>query len=183
MTEEHNKILDDDKEPWHEPITDWLYRIFVRPLYNLKYYIRMRFIYRHHLINTKLPMGSWYDTDTRILHGMMNLLVDFIEKEKPFDIVCYDSDDYQRNQKVEMMEIYNWWKDYPRRQNEVENSISNWYDKKFTNCDDILDRLNMPNTEADSMRFDLIHLLEENMDKEETDMLIRLVKIRKGLWT
>ncbi len=44
--------------------------------------IKNRFINKTHLIDTKLPEGQFYDTDTLLLHGMFELLVDFVECEK-----------------------------------------------------------------------------------------------------
>lgn len=37
---------------------------------------------RHHVIKTRLPVSSWYDTNTRFLYGTMALVTEFIEKEQ-----------------------------------------------------------------------------------------------------
>jgi len=178
-----NTIIDDSGDIWYEKILDTLHRIFIRPFYDLKYYIRIRFIYRHHLINTKLKIGQWYDIDIRLLYGMMSLLEDFIEKETPFDIVEYDNDEYSRYLKNEMLEIYNWWKDYKHRQNEIDQALDNWYKNMYGNEKELWNRINISSTISDKRRFDLIQQLEDKLYKEETEMLIRLIKIRKGLWT
>jgi hypothetical protein len=172
MTEENNTFNIDEKDPWYEEVTDWLYYTFIRPLYNLKYYIRMRFIYRHHLIDTKLTKGNWYDTDTRMLHGMMNLLVEFIEKENPFEIVSYDTDDYSKNIKGEMLAIYAWWKNYPNRQKEIDAVISDWFKDRKT-----------PDARLYRAKLEKTQTVEQLLEDEEQAMLMRLIKIRKGLWT
>ena len=74
-------------------------------------YIRLRFFNRSHLISTKLSKGNWYDKDIMILHGIMELLVDFVDKEKCFEMWETENsvDKYVKN---EIIEIYNWWKVY-----------------------------------------------------------------------
>lgn len=43
-------------------------------------YVKYNFIKKYHIVNTGLPPG-YYDTDTRILYGVRQLLFDFIEIE------------------------------------------------------------------------------------------------------
>lgn len=50
--------------------------------YELKYYWRNRYWRQTHVLPTGLKVGQYYDLDTRILHGLMNSLVDFVEVEK-----------------------------------------------------------------------------------------------------
>jgi hypothetical protein len=50
-------------------------------IYKIKCYIRNRFITQTHNLKTDLKKGEWYDLDTRILHGLFNELVEFVEIE------------------------------------------------------------------------------------------------------
>lgn len=50
-------------------------------LTNVPYQLRMRWINRYDIIRTGLPR-TYHDGDTRILHGMFSILVDFVEIEK-----------------------------------------------------------------------------------------------------
>jgi hypothetical protein len=47
----------------------------------VKTYVRNRYIDKIHYLKTGLKPGRYYDLDTRILHGLFNELVDFVEIE------------------------------------------------------------------------------------------------------
>ena len=79
------------------------------------YYIKNCIWRKHHLIRTGLPRGQWYDTDTRMLYGMMNLLVEFIDKEKPFEHIDWDYDDFHKGIRDEFLAIRAWWDNYQKR--------------------------------------------------------------------
>jgi hypothetical protein len=49
---------------------------------NFAYWFNLRFISPSHIINTRLSKGSWHETEEKMLHGMFELLVDFVEIEK-----------------------------------------------------------------------------------------------------
>lgn len=49
---------------------------------NFRLYCRNRFATQTHLMRTNLEKGKWHDNDVRMLHGMFELLVDFVEVEK-----------------------------------------------------------------------------------------------------
>jgi hypothetical protein len=49
---------------------------------NIRRYINNRFVTKTHYIDTKLERGQWHEMDARILHGMMESLVGFVEIEK-----------------------------------------------------------------------------------------------------
>jgi len=56
--------------------------------------------------------------------------------------------------------IYNWWKNYPNRYNTIEKMYL-----------------------QEDCSYDLIEHFEQVLDKEETQMLINLINIRKRLWS
>ncbi len=49
--------------------------------YSIKTYVKNRWIDKCHLVNTGLKPGSYYDFDTKILHGLFYELVDYVEIE------------------------------------------------------------------------------------------------------
>lgn len=68
-------------ENWLDTIQDLV--MFPYDLYDsIRIYTKNRFSTRTHIIDTKLKSGEWHDTDKKILHGMFELLVDFVEIEK-----------------------------------------------------------------------------------------------------
>lgn len=48
----------------------------------LKHKFINRFITKTHILNTNLEKGNWHDIDERILHGVFEALVQFVEEEK-----------------------------------------------------------------------------------------------------
>jgi hypothetical protein len=59
-------------------------------LYDAKYYLRNRFVTKTHYLKTGLKPGHWHELDDRILHGIFNELVDFVEIEKAWMFVVFD---------------------------------------------------------------------------------------------
>jgi len=157
----------------------------VKHIGELKTYIRHRLTTKHHLIKTGLPKGQWCDTDGRMLYGMMNLFMEFLEKETPFETIEWESDEWHSNAKKEMIAIRDWWLNHDNRLKEIDNALSDWHDNKFKDCkdEDWINRINQSDKPEDKVRFDYLHELEKKLDDEEEEMLIRLIKIRHFLWT
>lgn len=198
---------------------------------NIRRYIRNRFIDKLHYIDTKLEPGEWYDCDSRLLHGMCELVVDFVEGEKAYcyDTLCYMNDtipplkdrrvaglaylewemslNYNEDMGVEptddlygqptpqaetataVTEIYLWWKDVrPSRPDAYDVSgWSEYCEKTRGTNDDIFCGLDSDKTEEDSQSTQTMLLtideIQKKYDNEDTQMLLRIVQIRKGLWT
>lgn len=210
---------------------------------DLRYYIRVRFFDRYHVINTRLEPG-YHDADTRMLHGMFNLLVDFVEIEKAWMHVVFDSEErakrkhpwwslgltrfkafrdpeagidhlrwestlddpnlpvterspVQAQTARELLVLYYWWKDVrPKRPDPME--ASGWSDycdqrrnasaEKNDGKPDVWDLLDTddetPEDKATSSAIlERCREIEEQQTQEDEDMLIRLVKVRKAMWT
>ena len=66
----------------------------ITPASYFKYFYKVRnyFFRRYDLIRTGLPKTQWCDKDYLMLHGMMGLLVDYVEKEKCFETIEWTSD-------------------------------------------------------------------------------------------
>jgi len=152
--------------------------------YNIRCYLRNRFLERTHMIRTGLRKGQWWDTDIKLLHGMFEALVDYVELElghgrKPrrspargmshlkWEMgLIYDSDmgmdpsnklygksSHQAKAAVVTRDLYLWW--------------------KFTRP-------------ARSDPYDAapeVSKIEEDYEQEDTDMLVKLIKHRRNLWS
>lgn len=46
---------------------------------NIEAYVTNRFVDKTHILKTNLEPGTFYERDTRILHGLFNQLVDYVE--------------------------------------------------------------------------------------------------------
>jgi len=212
-----------------------LRKTLMSPYHNTRQWIRHHFFDKYHIINTGLTPG-YYDSDTRMLHGMFNLLVDFIEVEKAWMHVVFDKDargKYKypfwsigwsrfksfRNPEAglahlaweislddpsldeyssspaqaecarEQLALYTWWKNvYPNRPDPYDASGWTDYCEKTRTKEgkgflwDIEDRT--PEGEAESRAaLDKLREIEQAYEDENEQYLIRLVRIRKHLWT
>jgi hypothetical protein len=184
---------------------------FPRDLFlNFKSYIDNRYVDKMHCLKTGLTPGSYYDLDTRILHGLFNELKDFVEielarnyqvfhkKEKTklrrseedgisylnWSISLLDEKGKptaQSDSAKEILELYNWWKSYPNRPDPMEES--GWSDLCKESNTSLLSKSNKDLEQKKSDCLRKLRELEEKQEKEEEDMLIKLIKVRKSLWT
>ena len=172
------------KESKWDKVYWFLYGIFARPFKNATYHLRQRFINKLYLIDTKLDRGKYYDTDSRMLYGMMSLLCQYIEIEKPMESINWTDDDHHFNAYFNMMDCYIWWKNYENRTKEIDRALDTWYaSSKQDKNGDWLANLNKPQSVQSEKLFKHLHDLENQLEKEEEEMLVRLVRIRKYLWT
>jgi hypothetical protein len=189
-----------------EELLDFLQNIVNLPMdiyHTIEVYIRNRFIDKMHYLRTGLKPGQYYDLDYRILHGLFNELTILVESElaylsqyksdKKYKFIrgrCVeagldylnwagqlkmdedyginpDNKDYNKptaqaisSQKV--LELYNWWKDRDYR----------------------TDPYSMFTKEKDGKSYyKKIAKIMDDYDKEDTKMLIELIKIRGSLWS
>jgi hypothetical protein len=170
--------------------------------YTIRVYIRNRFIDKIHYLQTGLKPGEYYDLDHRILHGIFNELVLYVEKELAHINKCYkdrnykfvngrckqagldylnwagqlkfdescgvspDNEEYGKpiahaisSQKI--LELYNWWLDRNYRPDPYDLFSLEKNGKYY---------------------YRRIGEMEDNYDKEDTEKLIELIKIRDSLW-
>lgn len=153
------------------------------------YKIRNRLFRRYDLIRTGLAKTEWWDTDTKMLYGMMSLVVDLVEKEKWFEHIDFEgSGEEWVHAKKEVEEIYAWWKNYSNRGKEIDQALTDWHEYAFQDADDHNRDINehfskMRRDDKERELSDHLHSLEKKLEDEEGEMIIRLVKIRKYLWT
>jgi hypothetical protein len=65
-------------------------------LYSAKYYLKNRFVTKTHYIKTGLKPGHWHELDDRILFGLFNELVDFVEVDKAWMFVVFDNEMFDK---------------------------------------------------------------------------------------
>lgn len=175
--------------------------------------IKYRTTYKYNILHTGLK-PDYYDLDTRILHGVFNQLVDFVECEKAWLNVVWRKDaskqslfkkfrspengieylqweidtadvEGQKEGAEEILALYKWWKEiYLTRQDASDASgWSAYCDVRHSQgYDDHEVRTEEQKAEVQSILTRLFEI-ERAYRQEEEDMLIRLIKIRKYLWT
>lgn len=94
----------------------------------------------------------------------------------------------------ETIALYKWWKEErPKRSDPMDASgLSEYYEKKrnlaeVQDGDSFLFSLDKNESDEDKEYFchisDLCHKMEQEQEDEDTEMLIRIIKLRKNLWT
>ena len=193
--------------------------LFIPDVYhNAKVYVYNRWIDKTHYINTKLDKGKYYGFDTTLLHGIFEMLVDFVEVEKAqrqfssryfegdktkyktpsreagieyldWEIGLGDDSPLQAEVAVEIKELYLWWKDVrPNRIDPMDESGWSAYCEKESIAGRGLFGCNTEE-ETEERRLQVrallkeLQRLEDKQDQEDTDMLIRIIKIRQHCWT
>jgi hypothetical protein len=152
------------------------------------------------------------DAGDRIFYASFNLLKNFVEIEKAhMNAWCGEKELKGRKAGVayltwetelgedggfgqaekakEVLELYTWWVDVrPNREDAYDDTRWNTYHKlrKDIYGDDgmLADHKDTPElTKLRKELFDKSNKIETNSIKEDDEMFMRLVKIRKGLWT
>jgi len=159
------------------------------------YHFRCKYFHKYHHIkidverfmgNTyqpkhKIHLYHWYDTDTKILYGNFQLLVDFVEKEEAGGRI--DWSHTPQHQKIwdEIQELYKWWIEIrPKKWKENETPSMEDYGATKREFDDKEKSIAY---KAWSKACDENRKREEELLNEDTEMLIRLITIRTWLWT
>jgi hypothetical protein len=122
-----------------------------------------------------------------MLYGMMNLLVEYVEKEEAFNIINGD-EPYGTNTipfKDQVMKLYIDWKvNYPKMQKEYDDMLTHWCDgqtMKITNHK-LEFEYHRPENIQDALH-DELDKKEESIYEFEQRMLHDVVDIRRALWS
>jgi len=105
------------------------------------------FGHKFHIVRTKLPPSPWYDTNIRMLYAVMGLVEWFVEndmriwsqedRDKEFKRIREeDTEDYRDDycecledqfaNDDKIIEVYKWWKNYAKREDEIEKALDDW---------------------------------------------------------
>jgi len=182
---------------------------------NIRHYMVNRFRDKLHVLQTKLELGQYYEVDTRLLHGIMETVVNFVETEKAhmytfneddenyiprgprgaglahldWEISLGDESPGQSEGAKEVKELYLWWKDVrPARPDPHEASGYDEYMNSFTNGRPSYLMLGDSDGDKDVRKkmhdvMDATTKIEEEYFEEDTEMLVRVIKVRRGMWT
>lgn len=135
------------------------------------------FGYKHHIIKTSLEPAVWYDTDTRILYAVMDTVKWYVDNDMrdPWTKAGLEAEiariknegnpEYQKDEIAQVrssyeadlaaIEIAKWWENYPNREKEIA--------------------LEKKSEKANQM--------EDQLIKEEQEMLIKAINYRRTMWS
>jgi len=121
---------------------------------------------------------DYHDPVELLLHANFQILVDFIEKEKPEDVVNWDYCKEHAHVRNEFRSLYYWWKiGRPAAQKHYNRLLHIQYPfrKKLS-----LDKIISKEGKKGVLK---LHKLETFLTNKDQKQLHRLIKIRLNLWT
>lgn len=169
-----------DEQNKNRPFRYWLSDTILTKLQDIFYfpydiystvrsYIRNRFIDKLQYLETGLESGVYYDLDTRIMHGLFNELTKFVEIELARTSL-WNKDKY-----------YNFKHD---RCIEAAYDYFNWASNLRYDDGELTEQA------KGAIKIQILYEWWKNhrkqefyQEKEDTEMLIELIKIRHQLWT
>ena len=131
---------------------------------------------------------GWHDKDEVLLHAAFQLLVDFIENERPDRIVDWNADKLHQRAWKEIKSLYKWWKKTrPARKDPLDDKKLRRPPMRFKK---IPGSENYQMVEPDKKKFAKYYKaiktssrLEQKWFEEDQRNLHRLIDIRGFLWT
>ncbi|MNY25259.1 hypothetical protein D3C86_1590300 [compost metagenome] len=151
-----------------------------------------------HVLDGGLPVGQWSDLCYRIPRCLFGELEKFIEIEKGLETLewekklvwnedwgvgpdepSYGQPTHQALAAIESEAIYLWFKANKDRDLYEESGWSSVCEAKRTKGIGLFGEQSQEEKEA----LEELGRLEEEYEEQETEMLIRLIKIRSSLWT
>jgi len=175
------------------------------PIKSLVYWVKYHTVCKRHLLDLRQPTTNtyddyrygWRDTDTLMLFALFNLLNTFVNKEFknfvcPSEEECNDpmfgeANRDQRNAYFEIVALHNWWnvdrkndlKEFDAILKECSGEKRKW-DKDDAEWDDT-DCQEFKN--AVRQMYHKVDVKEMEMMAKEEEMLVRLIKVRRWLWS
>lgn len=131
---------------------------------NIPSYLYIRYIWRSHVIVTDLKRGQYHDNPEQMLYVNMQILKNFVDVEQPFDRIAWDSTPEAIQAKMDIIEIYDWWKSYPEREKAIWCSMT----KDFKD---------------EKRDWRVTYEMERQLIKEEDEMLLKLMNVRHFIST
>lgn len=174
------------------------YTVFDRLLFpverrvsNAYWWVRYHTTHRYHFLDLRQPETinhfknhdhyayGYSDVQQRMLYAMFNLLCHFVEKELPHvdvdaaSLVDRPELQEQYNFCVEVKALYHYWKiDRHDLQREYDMVLYEWSKMHHSNNDEARDAL-----------WKEVDELEKKVNNTEDEMSMRLLKIRRHLWS
>lgn len=185
-------VVQGEKKNLFKDIVKW----FRQKIYNIKMVwldFKGFYIKRYHIVDCRSLennfRGGWLDRSELLMYAMFAVLVDFMEKEYP-GLVGWRYDEDIRRVDDELHVLYDWWK--------------NGRKKELAEIDELLERregepemqmLFVPTENPQLLEMKVVKT-QEQLDRskewmrrteefyaKEEDMMNRLIKIRKHMWT
>lgn len=171
----------------------WFISTITRPIKNFFYWLKSHLLpsRRYHILDLRQPSKingkynpdeynwGWADCDHLMLFAIFNLLNLFVKKDfKNFycptdeELIKTPSLAQQRNLFIEIKSIHYWWNvERKRAISKIDDVQSKWFKAKSDGT-----------SEFQQLWQDL-KVLEKEQEEKTEEMVTRLMKIRRSLWT
>lgn len=149
-------------------------RIYMHHIYC---YVKCHTFHPYNRVKIDTLPPTYQDKDIILPHAMFQILADFIEQECSPGNIDWDSNAGHKRVRKTMQELYDWW-------NNVYLTFDPWvgYNEKKGTKDHFKNGVFHCNKYDDAW-FEKIRLLEDDMEKQLTKNLKKLIDIRGYLWT
>lgn len=176
-----------------ETFPRWFKRNIIERIRNTIYWLKCHLLssHRYHIVDIRQPAKiegqpnpdayrwGWLDADHRMLYAIFNIFNTFVEEEyenrhvpSEEDIQAEPALIFSRNLYYEVKAIHYWWNVERLRQEDMKAKLlSAWSEAR---------RNNAPETHQ---LWDDLHKFEKDFDDKTDEMLLRIMKIRRSLWT
>ena len=184
-----------------ETLGDFLrYRVWLKiknPITDAIYWLKCHFLpsYRFHFLDLRQPSYTddkkdcykygWRDVPVKMLYAWFNLLGEYIDKEEPYDLTStytleeIMADPQTKRQHEDLQEakaILHWWRvTYGQEWKNYYDIQDQWY----TASKDPVQR----SKGVDVKYRTVMYKIEQELEDQTDEMLMRLIKIRRSLWT
>ena len=128
---------------------------------------------------------DWRDADEIMLHAVMQILVDYVEKEKPEENIDWDWNEKHKQAWKVISDTYDWWKTRrPCREDILQDVVIPDDYMTFGEQDE---NGNYPVIWGDypeiSEKMAEANRLETERYEEDTEMMRRIISVREYMWT
>jgi hypothetical protein len=154
--------------------------------------------YRFHMLDLRNPgpgidyTHGWLDRDTVILYAAFTCLCQFVEREEPVDPATWNTDDdidwsEHKKHHDEVMALYDWWmrgrlEDIAAESKAFDVFLLSKKTKAALRANTV-DLVCRAGSEGDDDEFKVWNDTRQLIEDREQEMLIRLIKVRRYMWT
>ena len=165
--------------------------------WNPLYWLRSHTFTKYHIVDCRNDYydpspykWGWYDRSGLLLLANFNILVDFMENERPGEVIAWEETPEHSAAWKELNELYNWWKTGRKAEHEACDAILDGLTFKFEDMfkkveDDKGDywEFDPPQSELRNTKMRLYSEETDRLEKKDQEMLHRLIDIRGHMWT
>jgi len=159
------------------------------------YWLRCHTFTKYHMIDCRNDYydpspykWGWYDRCGILLLANFNILVDFMENERPGDIIDWYATPEHAAAWEEINRLYNWWKHERKAEHkacfEILKDVDLSWERMWEPHETDPRLVSLKPLEGDDKaKMDAYSAESDRLDAKDQEMLHRLIEVRMSLWT